>query len=394
MRTHSILFVLFITISLSSLSAHCFAQNYNATAFNINGDKLTLLFDEDKNGNIEYSDTIYIDGTAAEIRQTIKDYLCEQESIHKLKISYELDSSRKLTVQISYPINKNYWAVEFFGSPIFSGLRDASRISFTCSIEFINNKFRYILNNFWTYNRRIAGEAKDNGPTNVIYQQRINSIVKEFELYKAQHDISQRDVKEKIYDYETAIKYETKQYACSYTAVLDFIEGLRNIRVFNENDDLISPQSQNNICEEQDSTISSESIDLSQFKGNLLAKGNNVYINTEGIEPCEIAGANELIKQITIDNFWMIVPSKNQAHFILEYHMSTDGRDHAWLEIHSPDNRINCHYIQEKSIKTSESLSENREVARKLYLKTIFPLYNKILKGKQDYIIDRFNCNL
>ena len=47
MRTHSILFVLFITISLSSLSAHCFAQNYNATAFNINGDKLTLLFDED-----------------------------------------------------------------------------------------------------------------------------------------------------------------------------------------------------------------------------------------------------------------------------------------------------------------------------------------------------------
>ena len=145
MRTHSILFVLFITISLSSLSAHCFAQNYNAIAFNINGDKLTLLFDEDKNGNIEYSDTIYIDGTAAEIRQTIKDYLCEQESIHKLKISYELDSSRKLTVQISYPINKNYWAVEFFGSPIFSGLRDASRISFTCSIEFINNKFRYIL---------------------------------------------------------------------------------------------------------------------------------------------------------------------------------------------------------------------------------------------------------
>ena len=74
--------------------------------------------------------------------------------------------------------------------------------------------------------------------------------------------------------------------------------------------------------------------------------------------------------------------------------MSTDGRDHAWLEIHSPDNRINCHYIQEKSIKTSESLSDNREVARELYLKTIFPLYNKILKGKQDYIIDRFNCNL
>lgn len=75
------------------------------------------------------------------------------------------------------------------------------------------------------------------------------------------------------------------------------------------------------------------------------------------------------MKQISIDEFWRLVTTREQAHFVLEYHMSTDGRDHAWLEIRSRDNSTICTSMSGNYRGTSEAIGENRDVARKLYFK-------------------------
>ena len=52
-----------------------------------------------------------------------------------------------------------------------------SRIESNEGIKIVlSNQYRYTLNDFWTDNMRISVEAKDNGPTNFMYQQRLNSL--------------------------------------------------------------------------------------------------------------------------------------------------------------------------------------------------------------------------
>ena len=85
----------------------------------------------------------------------------------------------------------------------------------------------------------------------------------------------------------------------------------------------------------------------------------------EGLTPAELSGARELMNQVLIDDFWKLVATRDQAHFVLEYYMSTAGRDHAWLEIRLRDNSIICKNMSGNYRGTSESIGENRDVARK-----------------------------
>ena len=287
----------------------------------------------------------------------------DQKATHDISVNIEVDNSKKIVAKIVYPINKLYWVVELFGSPVISGVRDASRVTFKCMVEFLNNKYRYTLNDFWTDNIRISGEAKDNGPTNIIYQQRLNSLQKEYKDYAGKHDIRKRSVKEKLYDYKAAIDFEENQYTCIYESVMGFLGGLKNLKPFDFNGSF----DQNiEIINKKNVPIR---LDLSNFHGNLLAKGNSVFVNMEGASPAELSGARELVKQISIDEFWRLVTTREQAHFVLEYHMSTDGRDHAWLEVRSRDNSTICTSMSGNYAGTSEAIGENRDVARKLYFK-------------------------
>lgn len=379
-----LLFVLII--GLASISG--IAQNYNATAFNINGEKRPLLFKENAKGEIVYSEIINLNADAAQIRQSVKNYINDQKGQHNLDVTYEVDNSQKLVAKIVYPINKTYWAVEIWGSPVVSGLRDASRNTFKCTVEFLNNKFRYTFSDFWTDNQRISGEAKDNGPTNVIYQQRLNSLQKVYDDYASSHNAEKRSVKEKLYDYQAAIDFEKNQYACEYASIMDFINGLKKVKIFDANGDF----EQNADSTEDMDLKKPKALDLSNYHGNLLAKGNCVYVNDEGLEPYEQAGVQELVKQITIDGFWKVVPLRSMAHFVLEYHMSTEGRDHAWLELHSVYNSIICKDMPGNHEGSSESLEDNHESARSLYFSVINPLYDKIEKNKGGKVLSMFEC--
>lgn len=363
------------------------AQNFNATAFNAGNWKGEVLFAENANGDITYSDIIQLNGDMDQLRTTVKNYLAEQKAKHDLTLDYELDTDKKIIAKITYPINKEYWAVELWGSPIVSGERDASRITFKCTVSFLNNKFKYTLSDFWTDNRRVFGEAKDNGPTNVIYKQRVGSFQKEYNTYAQSHNAERRSVKEELYDLKANIDYEERQYASSYEAVMNFINGLRQVKVFDANGDF---EDDTTVDAGNDSIIARDKIDWSLIHGNLLAKGNPVYVSCERLEPCEQAGAFELIKQISVDDFWRLVTNPSQAYFVLTYHMTTEGRDHAWLEISSCDGKTTCAKMPGNSCGTSESLSENKESARTLYLNVIYPMIQKIGKGKTDKVIALF----
>ena len=354
------------------------------TVFNVDSVSSRLLFQENSDGEIIYTDIVDIKAEAEKIRQTVKDYIMDQKAAHNINVNIEVDNSKKIVAKIIYPVNKSYWAVELFGSPVVSGIRDASRVTFKCMVEFLNNKYRYTLNDFWTDNMRISGEAKDNGPTNIIYQQRLNSLQKEYRNFADNHDIRKRSVKEKLYDYKEAIEFEENQYVCAYASVMDFLSGLKNLKLFD-----FSGSFDQNV-----EVINKENVpvrlDLSNFHGNLLAKGNSVFINMEGLTPAELSGARELMKQVSIDKFWKLVTTRDQAHFVLEYHMSTAGRDHAWLEIRSRDNSIICKNMSGNYRGTSESIGENRDVARKLYFSVITQLYDDVLRGKSHNVINQF----
>ena len=125
---------------------------------------------------------------------------------------------------------------------------------------------------------------------------------------------------------------------------------------------------------------------LSQFKGFLLAKGNNVYVYSEDGH-LGAAGASELKRLLKADGFWNVVEDINQAHFVLKYYVNLEGRDKAHIIAMTPkgDSKLEL-----GSTGSSESVSENREVARNLYLAHLMPLYKKIETKKYPKSFNEF----
>ena len=124
----------------------------------------------------------------------------------------------------------------------------------------------------------------------------------------------------------------------------------------------------------------------SNYKGFLLEKNCNVFITSDD-HSYEQAGAQELIKQVMIDGFWNVVEDINQAHFVLKYYVNLEGRDKAHIIAMTPkgDSKLEL-----GSTGSSESVSENREVARNLYLAHLMPLYKKIETKKYPKSFNEF----
>lgn len=352
------------------------AQTAHLETHGSKGIKQEVLFAEDANGKIVYSEVINLEGIDTELKQLVKDYIDEEKGKRECDINYIVDTSRKIVAEITMPIGKQYFAVEVWGSPVAAWNRDASRIKFTCTVEFLNNKFRYKLDNFWTQNRRASGDAKDNGETNAIYRQRVSSMQRQYDEYAASHDVERRKVKEDLYDLRLAIDNEKMNYYASYKAVMDFIEGLHNLKKVDADGDFEEEGTVK--IEETGGTTQNE---IKNYHGNLLAKGNSVYVLDTDLEPYERSGAMEIVKQITVDGIWKVVANPSMAHFTIEYHVSTEGRDHAWIELWSNDRQTVYKDFVGSRKGSSESISENREVARSIYLNGIQPILKKIENG-------------
>lgn len=116
-------------------------------------------------------------------------------------------------------------------------------------------------------------------------------------------------------------------------------------------------------------------VDIDNYEGFLLQKGNVVYVES-GDTDYEKAGANRLREHILEDGFWKLASRKEQAHFVFRYYVITRGRDH-----------LDPHYIDTRNgltlkgynkvlgsiwgcfgIGANESVDENPKFADKLYI--------------------------
>lgn len=129
---------------------------------------------------------------------------------------------------------------------------------------------------------------------------------------------------------------------------------------------------------------------LANYKGLLLAKGNNVYIYSEN-EEYEKVGAKQLKSLLRKEGFWNVVDNMADAHFILGYIVDLRGRDKAFIHISS--------WRTEKAMilcvsSTDESVQTNSRLAYEMYNKHIIPFQKKIEKGtiskriKRDFTIE------
>lgn len=131
-------------------------------------------------------------------------------------------------------------------------------------------------------------------------------------------------------------------------------------------------------------TPSEEGSRLKDFKGFLLAKGNNVYVNYRNSENDEFArydreGAKTIIELLKEDGFWNVVDDANNAHFVFTYIVDTTKSDKAILKLSS--NLVDA-VVKLASKDTNESVSENKRLAAKFYKNYIKSLQKKIEENK------------
>lgn len=357
------------------------------TAFDTNGPMGECLFPMNDNGDIEISEIITLENANANnLNIAIKRYIESYIFNNKIKKKQEALVENNIDYWLEFPVGEQEIGLEIWGSPVFAFTRDASKVTFRINVQIREGKYKYKLYDFWTQRRTIHGEGKNNGPSNMIHWQRVNSLSKERDVYAQSHDINKRSTKEVIYDYNAQIESENYQYSLEHDYIMDFVEGLKNVKASSDNDfDDFDEVSSNKANAEEPLDV--EELDLSTFSGNLLQKGNNVFVVAASLKPYVMAGVAELKKQISIDGFWNIVNYPEQAHFILEYNVDTEGRDKAYLKLFKHDRRLG---YTSGWLHTSESAADNREIAKRLYMKELVSIMNTLDKGKKTKEIEAF----
>ena len=369
-----------------------------------NGEKEWTLFPENSNGEVVFSSIVEVPFSADTILLAADSYISSLNAPENCEVKTVSKSNIKNVYSVQLNVGKQLWAIDLFGSPLFVLNRDVSHVKFTCVIEARKGKYKYSLIDFETNRRTLPGDAKNDGQPNVIHWQRVNSILKLRKQYCLSHNTSKRLAQEDVYSYNEAIAEETYLYFDEYNSVLRFEEGLKNLTfAVDDFEDLETKGSAKIIKdlalkEVGDGIFSREFLTQtnSDFNfgfienwtkiekrpvtnGSLLAKGNNVFV-TSGDENYEQSGAQELKKQIHIDNFWNVVNDVNLAHFIIEYHVDTDGKDKAYIIMRSQDTIALTPELYRTG--SSESFLENRAVARRIYVSHLMPLMKKIEANK------------
>lgn len=380
------------------------AQNMLHYALSSNGEKEWTLFPENANGDVVFSSVVEVPFSADTILMAADSYLTSLNAPENCEVKTVSKSNIKNVYSIQLNVGKQLWAVELFGSPLFVVNRDASHVKFTCVVEARKGKYKYSLIDFETNRRTLPGDAKNDGQPNVIHWQRINSILKVRSNYCSSHNASKRQAQEDIYSYNEAIAEETYLYFDEYNEVLRFEDGLKNLTFAVDDFEDIETKGaakENKyqaLKEVADGIFSRElltqtgpafnfgyienrtKIEKKPFtNGSLLSKGNNVFV-TSGDENYEQAGAQEMRKQIYIDNFWNVVNDEKLAHFIIEYHVDTDGKDKAYIILKSQDSTAVTPQMFRTG--TSESIIENRQAARRIYVSNLVSLMKKIEENK------------
>ncbi len=147
---------------------------------------------------------------------------CLEEEVFYLELGDEVGAEgvTKVACDVELPVGVKFINASWAG--IIS--KAAATVKFNLVIDIRPGKYRYTLTKFITDRWRIPGEGKDNGPSNMIHWQRVNSLQKELDHAK------KKDKEEFV----QMIEKEKFSYEAEYKTVLDFIEGLKTFAIISD----------------------------------------------------------------------------------------------------------------------------------------------------------------
>lgn len=205
-------------------SFNSYSQNLNWVAFDTNGPMGECLFPQNEDGEIIYTKIITSTLSVDTIFGLAKEFIYDIGKKYKADCTVELVGISKVACKVKLPIGKEYFSVGVWSSDnIGTWERAHSEISFDLVIDIRPGKYRYLLNNFYTQRRRIPGEGKDDGPSNLIHWQRVNSLTKEMP-----------NKGKKRFEYKQMIDDENATYEAEYNAVQKVIEGIESFATIDD----------------------------------------------------------------------------------------------------------------------------------------------------------------
>lgn len=211
----------FLAIFICALFAlTAFGQQISFTAFDTNGPMGECLFEENENGEIIYSGVVETPFSADTVLGLAREYLYTIEKKYNAKISDRFEGVTKVACDVELPVGIKFINAAWAGMIA----KAAAIVKFNLVIDIRPGKYRYTLTNFTTDRWRIPGEGKDNGPSNMIHWQRVNSLQKELDHAK------KKDKEE----YVQMIEKEKASYEAEYKTVIDFIEGLKTFVIISD----------------------------------------------------------------------------------------------------------------------------------------------------------------
>ena len=213
------LFFLFLAVVYSAN-----AQNLNHVAFDTNGPMGECLFPQDENGEITFSGVVECPYSSDTIMGLAKEFIYDITKRYNATTKNNLEGITKVACDMELKVGKNYLSLNIGGIDVGTWERAASTIRFNLMIEIRDHKYRYTLSNFYTERRRIPGAAKEQGPTNMIHWQRVNSLTKELQSAKKKEQDEKRAL----------IEFEKAQYQAEFNAVNDVINGLKKMAIIED----------------------------------------------------------------------------------------------------------------------------------------------------------------
>lgn len=204
-----------ILIFLALLPIVGFSQSSHDAKFNTNGPMGDVLFPENEEGDVVISEVVLASFRADTLKALAMQFMDEMDRTDEVNISKIDEGLTKISASVEVKEGTRYVAIPY--GPAIKKAR--SVVDFTMVIDFRDGKYRFTLSNFNTDRWRIRGDGKDQGPSNRIHWQRVNSIKKDF-IWKSTR--------------EEMIAEEEDAYAEEYKAVMAFVDKLKAFAVISD----------------------------------------------------------------------------------------------------------------------------------------------------------------
>ena len=204
-----------ILVFLALLPIVGFSQSSRDAKFNTNGPMGDVLFPENEEGDVVISEVVLASFRADTLKALAMQFMDEMDRTDEVDVSKIDEGLTKISASVEVKEGTRYVAIPY--GPAIKKAR--SVVDFTMVIDFRDGKYRFTLSNFNTDRWRIRGDGKDQGPSNRIHWQRVNSIKKDF-IWKSTR--------------EEMIAAEEDAYAEEYKAVMAFVDKLKAFAVISD----------------------------------------------------------------------------------------------------------------------------------------------------------------